>query len=172
MLGNKWHIWYMFFKDTHLKYRTYLMNKGWFETFIPSNNKLRAYSWPIPLFLIQQFFISVAKWSANLTFFKRCHWNFTDLLLHIVVYRIDSFWNWSAHASSHGNQFKASGQVSFKYLFALLDNKRHHIPSNFWICCYMRNKLCHLMVIFVMFKWYKLLHYKKILPIYWMTLVL
>ena len=27
------------------------------------------------------------------------------------------------------------------------------------------------MVIFVMFKWYKLLHYKEIPPIYWMTLV-
>ena len=35
----------------------------------------------------------------------------------------------------------------------------------------MRNKLCHLMTIFVMFKWYKLLHYKEIPPIYWMTLV-
>ena len=27
------------------------------------------------------------------------------------------------------------------------------------------------MVIFVMFKWYTLLNYTKILPIYWMTLV-
>ena len=27
------------------------------------------------------------------------------------------------------------------------------------------------MVTFVMFKWYKLLHYKEIPPIYWMTLV-
>ena len=35
----------------------------------------------------------------------------------------------------------------------------------------MRNKLCHLMVIFVMLKWYKLLYYKEILSIYWMTLV-
>ena len=36
----------------------------------------------------------------------------------------------------------------------------------------MRNKLCHLMVIFVMFIRYKLLHYREIPPIYWMTLVL
>ena len=28
------------------------------------------------------------------------------------------------------------------------------------------------MVIFAMFKWHKLLHYKEILPIYWMTLVM
>ena len=65
---------------------------------------------------------------------------------------IDYFWNWSAHASNHGNHFKASGQVSFKYLFTLLSNKGHHIPSNFWICCCRRNKLRHIMVIFVMFK--------------------
>ena len=35
----------------------------------------------------------------------------------------------------------------------------------------MRNKLIHLMVIFVMLKCYKLLYYKEILSIYWMTLV-
>ena len=35
----------------------------------------------------------------------------------------------------------------------------------------MCSKLCHLMVIFVMLKWYKLLYYKEILSIYWMTLV-
>ena len=77
----------------------------------------------------------------------------------------------SIYASDHGNHFKASGQVSFKHLFTLLSNKGHHILSNFWICCCMRNKLFHTMVIFVMFKWYKLLHFKEIIPIYWMTLV-
>ena len=35
----------------------------------------------------------------------------------------------------------------------------------------MRNKLCHHKVIFVMLKWYKLLYYKEILSIYWMTRV-
>ena len=99
------------------------------------------------------------------------HWA-TALRPYVVIYRTDSFMNWSARISNHGNHFKASGQVNFKYLFTLLSNKLHHNPSNFWICCCMRNKLCHRMVIFVMFKWYKRLHYKKILPIYWMTLVI
>ena len=36
----------------------------------------------------------------------------------------------------------------------------------------MPNKLCHLMVTFVMLKWYKLFHCKEILAIYQMTLVL
>ena len=78
--------------------------------------------------------------------------NFTEQLSYVVVYRKDSFWNWSAHASNHGNHFKASGQASFKYLFTLLSNKRHHIPSSFWICWCSRNKLCHLMVILIL--WY------------------
>ena len=38
---------------------------------------------------------------------------FTEYLLYVVVYKIDSFWNLSAHASNHGNHFKTSGQVSF-----------------------------------------------------------
>ena len=70
-----------------------------------------------------------------------------------------------------GNHHKKSGQVSFYTMFSLLSNKRHHFPSNFWIYRCMHNKLCHLLVIFVMFKWYKLLHYKEIPAIYWMTLV-
>ena len=35
----------------------------------------------------------------------------------------------------------------------------------------MHNEFCHLKVIFVMFKWYKLFHYKEILSIYWMALI-
>ena len=38
------------------------------------------------------------------------------------------------------------------YMFVLLSDKRHHIPSIFWICCCTHNKLCHLMVIYTMFK--------------------
>ena len=45
------------------------------------------------------------------------------------------------------------------YVFVLLSNKQHHILSNFWICYCMHSKLCHLMVIFVILKWDKLLHY-------------
>ena len=43
--------------------------------------------------------------------------------------------------------------------------------SNFGIYRCMRNKLYHLLATFVMFKWYKLLHYKTMPAIYWMTLV-
>ena len=83
---------------------------------------------------------------------------FTEYLLYVVVYKIDSFWNLSAHASNHGNRFKTSGQVSFNTMFSLLSNKPQHFPSIFWINRCMRNKLCHQMVTFVMFNWYKLLH--------------
>ena len=60
--------------------------------------------------------------------------------------------------------------VSFKNIFWLLSNKRHHLPSKVWIPVYrlMRKKLYHLMVIIVMVK---LLYYKEIPPIYWITLV-
>ena len=34
----------------------------------------------------------------------------------------------------------------------------------------MLNKFCHLLASFVMFKLYKLLHYKEIPAFYWMTL--
>ena len=88
---------------------------------------------------------------ANLTFSKEVNEFYRKITLCCSL-SIDYFWNWSAHASNHGNHFKASGQVSFKYLYTLLSNKGHHIPSNFWICCCRRNKLCHIMVIFVMFK--------------------
>ena len=53
--------------------------------------------------------------------------------------------------------------VSFNNMFLL--------PSTSWLCCCMRNKLCHLMVTFVMLKWYELLYYNKNPAIYWMTLV-
>ena len=35
----------------------------------------------------------------------------------------------------------------------------------------MHNKLCHLMVTFVTFKWYEVFYYKENLSINWMTLV-
>ena len=78
---------------------------------------------------------------------------------------------WNTCLLKHGNQFKSFGQESFKYVFALFSNKRHHILSNFKICCCIRNTLYHLMVIFLMLKWYKLLYYKEILAIIWMTLI-
>ena len=56
---------------------------------------------------------------------------FTEKLLYVVVYKIDSFWNSSAHASNHGNRFKTYGQVSFNTMFSLLSNKPQHFPSIF-----------------------------------------
>ena len=56
-------------------------------------------------------------------------------------------------------------------MFSLLSNKRHRFPSNFWKNRCMLNKLSHLKVTFMMFKWYKLLHYKEISAIYWITLL-
>ena len=35
------------------------------------------------------------------------------LILWFTEYIVDSFRNWSAHASNQGNHFKASGQLSF-----------------------------------------------------------
>ena len=54
----------------------------------------------------------------------------------------------------------------------LLNNRQPHLTSAFWIfCCmlyfyFMLKKLCHLMVLYVMFKWKKLLHFKNIFRSY------
>ena len=51
---------------------------------------------------------------VNLTFFQqKKSMSFTEELLYVVVYKIEYFWNWSAHASNHGSHSKASSQVSF-----------------------------------------------------------
>ena len=66
---------------------------------------------------------------------------------------------------------RKSGQISFNITGLVLSSKRIHFPSTIWICCCMQNKLCDLIVTFVMIILYQLLYYKEYPAIYWMTLV-
>ena len=69
------------------------------------------------------YFVHVTDHSLYVTLIVKCQ---TTFLKHKVLY--------------------AENPASFDYIFSLLSNTRLHFPSNFWICCCMLDKLCHLMV--------------------------